>query len=83
MGGVDGQVKAHPRLAVAFESFDIPCTQGCGFRPGVEFGRHFQIDAIERCVLIKAIHGLFPGHCEAGQAKEIKEGGEGLESHKS
>ncbi|MNY67129.1 hypothetical protein D3C86_2046560 [compost metagenome] len=69
MGGVDGQVKPHPGFAVAFEAFDVPCTQGSGFRPGVEFSRHFQVDAIERCVLIQAIHSLFPGHGEPGQAK--------------
>ncbi|MNP22129.1 hypothetical protein D3C76_1147880 [compost metagenome] len=83
MGGVDGQVETYPGLAIAFETLDVAGTQGRGFRAGIEFGSHFQVDTAQGCVFVEAIDGLFPRHGKTWQAKTIKECGEGLESHKS
>ena len=83
MRGVDGQVETYPGFTVAFEAFDVAGAQRGGFRPGVEFGRDFEIDAVKRSVFVEALHGFFPRGGEAGQAKQSKKGGERLESHKS
>jgi len=73
VGGVDRQVKAHPRLTVALEAFDIAGAERGGLGAGVQFGGDFQVDAGQLGVFVEALHSLLGGSAKAWDGQQAKQ----------
>ena len=73
VGGIDGQVEAHPAFAVALEALDVAGAERGSFGAGVEFGRHFQVQVAQACVFIETVHGLAGRLANGRQQGEAKQ----------
>ncbi|MCY1362939.1 hypothetical protein D9M69_496810 [compost metagenome] len=70
VGIVDGQVEAHPGLAVTLEALDIASAQRGGLGAGIQLGSELDVEVGEGGVLVEAIDGLVGGETQAGQKEQ-------------
>ncbi|MNH15463.1 hypothetical protein D3C79_750770 [compost metagenome] len=73
MGGIDGQVEAHPALAVALEALDVAGAERGGLGAGVELGGHFQVQVAQACIFVETVHGLACGLAKGRQQGEAEQ----------
>ncbi|MNG96692.1 hypothetical protein D3C81_862140 [compost metagenome] len=73
MGGIDGQVEAHPALAVALEALDVAGAERCGLGAGVELGGHFKVEIAEARVFVQTIDGLARRLAKGRQQREAEQ----------